>query len=108
MLGTLATVKPGYFGRFGFKAFSRWKLPTSVLLYKLGQVFQQPLRRWGPAILGKFIFMEKQCGNSCRTITRASKTWRKRIAGLKVTGTAPRVQFTLLHNECKTSWIYLD
>lgn len=55
----LATVKPGYFRRFGFKRFSRWKLPASVLSYKLRQVFQQPLRRWLPAILGKFTFMEK-------------------------------------------------
>jgi N-acetylglutamate synthase-like GNAT family acetyltransferase len=55
----LATVKPVYFGRFGFTPFSRWKLPVSVLIHKLNQVFQQPLRRWSPAIFGKFTFMER-------------------------------------------------
>jgi N-acetylglutamate synthase-like GNAT family acetyltransferase len=58
----LATVKPSYFGRFGFKPFSRWKLPASVLMHKLEQVFRQPLRRWWPAIFGKFTFMEKHVG----------------------------------------------
>jgi amino-acid N-acetyltransferase len=56
----LATVKPAYFARFGFKPISRWKLPAFVLWYKLRQVFQQRLQRWLPAILGTFTFMEKE------------------------------------------------
>jgi len=56
----LATVKPGYFARFGFKPISRWKLPVSVLLYKLRQVFQQPWERWLPALSGRFQFMEQE------------------------------------------------
>ena len=54
----LATVKPEYFSRFGFVPFVRWKLPITVLLAKLRQILQQPVARWGPAILGEFTFME--------------------------------------------------
>ncbi len=56
----LATAKPAYFRRFGFTTFSRWRLPTLVLLYKLKQTFQQPVSRWIPALLGRFTFMEKR------------------------------------------------
>lgn len=54
----LATVSPSYFARFGFVPVSRWRLPVGVLLRKLRQVFQQPARRWLPALVGRFTFME--------------------------------------------------
>jgi N-acetylglutamate synthase-like GNAT family acetyltransferase len=54
----LATVKPEYFARYSFHPISRWSLPTSVLVRKLRQVFQQPARRWIPALLGRHTFME--------------------------------------------------
>lgn len=54
----LATIKPEYFRRYSFRPISRWSLPTSVLLRKLRQVFQQPVRRWGPVLLGRHTFME--------------------------------------------------
>ena len=53
----LATAKPGYFGRFGFSALSRFRLPTSVLLTKFFLVFQQPVGRWLPALFGRHTFM---------------------------------------------------
>jgi N-acetylglutamate synthase-like GNAT family acetyltransferase len=53
----LATTKVTYFARFGFKPFSRWQLPSGVLLRKLGQVFHQPPARWLPALLGRHTFM---------------------------------------------------
>jgi len=55
----LATIKPAYFARFGYKPISRWDLPASVLLRKLGQVFQQPVGRWLPAIFGRHTFMQR-------------------------------------------------
>lgn len=56
----LATVKPAYFTRFGYKPISRWELPASVLLRKRRQVFQQPLGRWLPALLGRHTFMQRE------------------------------------------------
>ena len=53
----LATAKPHYFTRFGFTPISRFALPVSVLLAKLRQVFVQPVRRWLPALFGRFTFM---------------------------------------------------
>jgi amino-acid N-acetyltransferase len=53
----LATTKVTYFARFGFQPFSRWQLPSGVLLRKLGQVFHQPPARWLPALLGRHTFM---------------------------------------------------
>jgi len=53
----LATAKPEYFSRFGYRQFSRWELPASVLLRKLGQVFAQPIDRWSAALLGKHVYM---------------------------------------------------
>jgi amino-acid N-acetyltransferase len=53
----LATVKPEYFMRYGFQVISRWELPASTLLRKLRQTFQQPLRRWLPALVGRHTFM---------------------------------------------------
>src|SRR5262249_58547055 len=53
----LATVKPEYFVRYSFRPISRWSLPTSVLLRKLPLVFQQPIRRWLPALFGRHTFM---------------------------------------------------
>jgi N-acetylglutamate synthase-like GNAT family acetyltransferase len=55
----LATVKPGYFSRYGFRPVSRWDLPASVLLRKLRQTFQQPVGRWLPVLLGRHTFMRK-------------------------------------------------
>ena len=57
----LATMKPGYFARFGFGPMSPWALPAPVLLRKLGQVFHQPADRWAPVLLGRrhcFMLME--------------------------------------------------
>ena len=54
----LATIKPEYFRRYSFRPISRWSLPTSVLLRKLRQVFQQPAQRWVPALLGRHTFMQ--------------------------------------------------
>ena len=56
----LATVKPAYFARFGYKPISRWELPAPVLLRKLRQVFQQPVGRWLPALLGRHTFMWRE------------------------------------------------
>jgi len=53
----LATAKPDYFTRFGFRPISRWSLPLSVLWTKLGLVFHQPASRWLPALLGRHTFM---------------------------------------------------
>ncbi|MBZ5706780.1 MAG: GNAT family N-acetyltransferase [Acidobacteriia bacterium] len=53
----LATIKPEYFRRYSFRPISRWSLPTSVLLRKLRQVFQQPVQRWVPVLLGRHTFM---------------------------------------------------
>jgi len=53
----LATIKPGYFARYGFGRISRWQLPAGVLLRKLRQTFDQPIRRWRPALFGRHTFM---------------------------------------------------
>jgi amino-acid N-acetyltransferase len=53
----LATIKPEYFARRSFRPISRWVLPASVLWRKLHQVFQQPVRRWVPVLLGRHTFM---------------------------------------------------
>jgi len=55
----LATIKPEYFRRYSFRPISRWSLPTPVLLRKLRQVFQQPVRRWAPVLLGRHTFMQR-------------------------------------------------
>lgn len=54
----LATVKPEYFQRYSFYTISRWSLPTSVLLRKLPQLFQQPFQHWVPVLFGRHTFME--------------------------------------------------
>jgi len=54
----LATIKPEYFRRYSFRPISRWRLPASVLLRKLAQVFQQPIQRWVPVLLGRHTFMK--------------------------------------------------
>lgn len=53
----LATIKPDYFRRYSFEPVSRWTLPSSVLLRKLRQVFQQPVNRWVPVLCGRHTFM---------------------------------------------------
>jgi amino-acid N-acetyltransferase len=59
----LATVKPDYFSRYGFRPISRWELPSSVLLRKLRLTFRQPAGRWLPALLGRHTFM--RCTLTC-------------------------------------------
>ena len=54
----LATAKPGYFSRFGFEPMSRWELPREVLRHKFFLVFQQPVLRWLPALVGRHTFMK--------------------------------------------------
>jgi len=54
----LATVKPEYFRRYSFCTISRWSLPTSVLLRKFRQVFEQPVQRWVPVLFGRHTFIE--------------------------------------------------
>jgi len=54
----LATVKPEYFRRYSFCTISRWSLPTSVLLRKFRQVFEQPVQRWVPVLFGRHTFMK--------------------------------------------------
>jgi N-acetylglutamate synthase-like GNAT family acetyltransferase len=56
----LGTTKVTYFARFGFRPFSRWELPSLVLLRKLGQVFHQRPARWLPTLLGRHTFMRLQ------------------------------------------------
>lgn len=56
----LATSKVTYFARFGFQPYSRWQLPSVVLLRKLGQVFHQRPARWLPTLLGRHTFMRLQ------------------------------------------------
>ncbi|MBI2897404.1 MAG: GNAT family N-acetyltransferase [Deltaproteobacteria bacterium] len=53
----LATAKPEYFARFGFREIPRFSLSASVLWTKLVLVFQQPLGRWLPALVGRHTFM---------------------------------------------------
>ena len=53
----LATAKPDYFARFGFRPVSRFRLPAGVLWTKFRLVFQQPIGRWVPALVGRHTFM---------------------------------------------------
>jgi amino-acid N-acetyltransferase len=55
----LATLKPDYFVRFGFKPMSQWRLPLLVLLARLPKVFHQPLARWPTALLGRIVCMQR-------------------------------------------------
>ena len=54
----LATTKPEYFRRYSFRPIFHWSLPTTVLLCKVRQVFQQPVQRWVPVLLGRHTFMQ--------------------------------------------------
>lgn len=56
----LATLKPAYFARFGYRAVSRWRLPPTVLLGKLALVVRQPPDRWRNALLGREVFMMRE------------------------------------------------
>jgi N-acetylglutamate synthase-like GNAT family acetyltransferase len=58
----LGTIKVTYFARFGFRPFSRWELPSGVLLRGLRRVFHQRPARWLPALLGRYTFMRLQIG----------------------------------------------
>lgn len=53
----LGTLKPSYFGRFGFEVFERSQLPLLLLARKLPKVFRQPAPRWLPALFGRPVFM---------------------------------------------------
>lgn len=53
----LATAKPAYFARYNFRPISKWTLPPRVILRKFRLVFEQPARRWAPALLGRHTFM---------------------------------------------------
>lgn len=55
----LATAKPEYFARYGFKPFSRWGLSMRALMRKLGLIFEQPAGRWIPALFGRHTFMRR-------------------------------------------------
>jgi amino-acid N-acetyltransferase len=54
----LATAKPNCFARFDFRSIPRSRLPFTVLWRKLLLVFQQPIARWLPALLGRHTFMQ--------------------------------------------------
>lgn len=56
----LATLKPEYFARFGYRRISRWRLPAPVLLAKLALVVRQPPDRWRNALLGHEVFMTRE------------------------------------------------
>ncbi|HJZ66827.1 MAG TPA: GNAT family N-acetyltransferase [Blastocatellia bacterium] len=60
----LATLKPGYFARFGFEPMSRWGLPAWVLWAKLRQVFEQTPDHWFPSLMGRQTFMRRACGRA--------------------------------------------
>ncbi len=53
----LATGKPDYFARYGFRRMSKWRLPPRVVLRKVRLVLEQPMHRWLPALLGRHTFM---------------------------------------------------
>jgi amino-acid N-acetyltransferase len=53
----LATAKPDYFARYGFQRISKWRLPLRVVFRKLRLIFDQPVRRWLPALFGRHTFM---------------------------------------------------
>ena len=53
----LATAKPLYFEKSGFRPMSRWSLPRHILRKKLTLVFKQPVDRWLPALFGTHSFM---------------------------------------------------
>lgn len=56
----LATAKPDYFARLGYRRIAMWSLPARVLLEKLRPVFQQEGSRWWPALAGRYTFMERR------------------------------------------------
>jgi amino-acid N-acetyltransferase len=58
----LATAKPNYFNRFGFKPISKWSLPLVIIIHKMRLVFQQPIKRWIPALFGRHTFMKYKKG----------------------------------------------
>lgn len=53
----LATEKPDYFARYGFRRMSKWQLPPRIVLRKLQLVSEQPVHRWLPALFGRHTFM---------------------------------------------------
>ena len=56
----LATTKPDYFARFGYHPGSRARFllaGAEIVLVKLAQLYEQPLGRWLPALLGRHTFM---------------------------------------------------
>jgi len=53
----LATLKPSYFARFGYRPISPWRLPPAVILGLLRLIVRQPRDRWRNALLGREVFM---------------------------------------------------
>lgn len=59
----LATIKPAYFARYGFRPMKRWELPRAVLWRKLHQTIEQPATRWLKTLLGRHTFMRRGTGS---------------------------------------------
>ena len=62
----LATSKPDFFSRYGFKPISRWELPSSVLLRQFRKTLRQPIARILPALFGRYTFMERNLRSSTK------------------------------------------
>ncbi len=69
----LATLKPEYFARFGYRRFSKWQLPAKVLGRKLGLIFTLPAGQWLRELLAPFAFMEKDVGPPAAGVRRQAK-----------------------------------
>ncbi len=54
----LATEKPAYFERHGFKTISKWSLPVFVLINKIRQLLQQPAAHLFHGLQGHQTFMK--------------------------------------------------
>jgi amino-acid N-acetyltransferase len=54
----LATSKPNYFMRYGFRPMPRNMLPIRIIMHKIGLLLKQPIGRWIPAIFGRHKLMK--------------------------------------------------
>ncbi|WP_194831794.1 GNAT family N-acetyltransferase [Nocardia sp. XZ_19_369] len=81
----LATEKPDYFARYGFRRMSKWRLPLRIVLHKLWLVFEQPAPRWLPALFGRHTFT---CRRSSVRTSFARSGCRRTI--ISVRRSAPR------------------
>lgn len=50
----VATMKPDYFSRYGFRPISRWELPISVLFQQFRKTLRQPPELIVRALTGRF------------------------------------------------------